>query len=50
MLVEKIDSTGSYGKSQHFTKIHIDKELLKGSIVDCKIYEINENILRAKLI
>ena len=50
MLVEKVDSTGSYGKSQHFTKIHIDKELPKGLIVNCKIYKMNENILSAKLI
>ena len=50
MLVEEVDPTGSYGKSQHFTKIHIDKELPKGSIVNCKIYEIKENILQAKSI
>ena len=50
MLVEKVDPTGSYGKSQHFTKIHIDKELPKGLIVNCKIYKMNENILNAKLI
>ena len=50
MLVEKVDLTGSYGKSQHFTKIHIDKELPEGSIVNCKIYKMNENILKAKLI
>ena len=50
MLVEEVDPTGSYGKSQHFTKIHIDKELLEGSIVNCKIYKMNENILKAKLI
>ena len=50
MLVEEVDPTGSYGKSQHFTKIHIDKELPAGSIVNCKIYKMNENILKAKLI
>jgi len=50
MLVEEVDPTGSYGKSQHFTKIHIDKELPKGLIVNCKIYKMNENILKAKLI
>ena len=50
MLVEKVDPTGSYGKSQHFTKIHIDKELPEGLIVNCKIYKMNENILKAKLI
>ena len=50
MLVEEVDPTGSYGKSQHFTKIHIDKELPEGSIVNCKIYKMNENILKAKLI
>ena len=50
VLVEEIDPTGSYGKSQHFTKIHIDKELPKGLIVNCKIYKMNENILKAKLI
>ena len=50
MLVEEVDPTGSYGKSQHFTKIHIDKELPEGSIVNCKIYKMNENMLKAKLI
>ena len=50
VLVEKVDPTGSYGKSQHFTKIHIDKDLPKGLIVNCKIYKMNENILKAKLI
>ena len=50
MLVEAVDPTGSYGKSQHFTKIHIDKELPEGLIVNCKIYKMNENILKAKLI
>ena len=50
MLVEEVDPTGSYGKSQHFTKIHIDKELPEGSIVNCKIYKMNGNILKAKLI
>ena len=50
MLVEEVDPTGSYGKSQHFTKIHIDKELPEGLIVNCKIYKMNENILNAKLI
>ena len=50
MLVETVNPTGSYGKSQHFTKIHIDKELPEGSIVNCKIYKMNENILNAKLI
>ena len=50
VLVEEVDPTGSYGKSQHFTKIHIDKELTEGSIVNCKIYKMNENILKAKLI
>jgi len=50
MLVEEVDPTGSYGKSQHFTKIHIDKELPEGLIVNCKIYKMNENILKAKLI
>ena len=50
VLVEEFDSSGSYGKTQHFTKIHIDKKLPKGIIVNCKIYKIKENILQAKLI
>ena len=50
MLIEYSNSAGSYGKSQHFTKIHIDKKLSEGSIVNCKIYEIKENELQAKLI
>ena len=50
ILVEKSNVEGSYGKSQHFTNIHINKELPKGLIINCEIFKIKENILQAKLI
>lgn len=50
MLVENSNTIRSIGKSQHFTKIKINKNITEGSIVDCKIYGVKENILQAKLI
>jgi len=50
VLIEHSNLTGSYGKTQHFTKVHIDKKLPEGLIVNCKIFKIKENILQAKLI
>ena len=50
MLVENSNVQGSYGKSQHFTNIHINKELPKGLSINCEIIEIKENILQAQLI
>ncbi len=50
MLVEQSNLRGSFGKSQHFTKIHINKKLSEGSIINCKIYKIKKDILQAKII
>ena len=50
MLVEQSNLKGSFGKSQHFTKILINEKLPEGSIGNCKIYKIKRNILQAKII
>ena len=50
MLVEQSNLKGSFGKSQHFTKILINEKLPEGSIVNCKIYKIKKDILQAKII
>ena len=50
MLVEHSNLKGSFGKSQHFTKIHINEKIPEGLIVKCKIYKINNNILQARII
>ena len=50
MLVEQSNLKGSFGKSQHFTKILINEKLPEGSIVNSKIYKIKRNILQAKTI
>ena len=50
VLVEEFDSSGSYGKTQHFTKIKIDQVISEGKIVRCKINGVDADILQAKLI
>ena len=50
MLVEQSNSTRSIGKSEHFTKIQISQKLPVGSIVNCKIHGVSENILQAVLV
>ncbi len=50
MLVEQSYSTISFGKSQHFTKIKIDKKLSEGSIVNCKIQSVYNNISQAVVV
>ena len=50
MLVEKVKENISYGKSQHFTKIKIEDIIKEGEIVKCKITNINNDILCAKII
>ena len=45
MLVEQSTFRGSFGKSQHFTKILIKEKLPEGSIVNCKIYKIIQNVI-----
>ena len=47
MLVEQSNLTMSMGKSQHFTKMQIKQKLPVGSIVNCKIQGVYENILQA---
>ena len=50
MLVEHSNITRSIGKSKHFTKMQIKQKLPVGSIVNCKIQEVHENVLQAVLI
>ena len=50
MLVEQVKENISYGKSQHFTKIKIKKSIKEGTIVKCRITEVNEFILNAQII
>ena len=47
MLVEKSYSNYSIGKTKYFTKVQINQKLSEGSIVDCKIFKIKNNILHA---
>ena len=49
-LIEQVKNTVSIGKSQYFTKIEISQKLKEGSIVDCIITDVHENILKADLI
>jgi threonylcarbamoyladenosine tRNA methylthiotransferase MtaB len=50
VLIEQVKNTISIGKSQYFTKIEIAQKLKEGSIVDCIITDVHENILKADLI
>ncbi len=50
VLVEKNELESSIGKSQYFTKVKINKNLKEGSLVKCKIYDVEENILQAKIL
>ena len=50
VLIEQVKETSSIGKSQHFTKVKIPQILTKGSIVDCIITSVHENILIGTLI
>ena len=50
VLIEQVKETVSIGKSQHFTKIEIPQILNEGSIVNCTVTEVNENISKATLI
>ena len=49
VLIEQVKNTISIGKSQYFTKIEIAQKLKEGSIVDCIITDVHENILKADL-
>ena len=50
VLIEQVKESSSIGKSQHFTKIEIPQILNKGSIVDCIISDVHENISKATVI
>ena len=50
VLIEQVKEKFSIGKSQHFTKIEIPQILNEGSIVNCIVTEVNENISKATLI
>ena len=50
VLVEQVKENISYGKSQHFTKIKIKRPIKEGTIVKCRITEVNEYILNAQTI
>ena len=50
VLIEKVKDSISYGKSQHYTKIEIPKTLSEGTIVDCVITNVRNNISIATLL
>jgi len=50
MLVEQVKENISYGKSQHFTKIKIQKMIKEGTIVKCIIKDVDQGILSANII
>ena len=50
VLVEKVKNSISFGKSQHFTKIEIPQTLNEGSIVNCIITSVHNNISKATLL
>ena len=50
VLVEQVKEDFSYGKSQHFTKIKLPKNLQEGEIVKCMITDFNNDILNAQII
>ena len=49
VLIEKVDNKTSFGKSQHFTKVEIDKKINIGSIIKCKIEKVENNISKGSL-
>ena len=50
VLVEKVNDNSSFGKSQHFIKTKIDKKINIGQIINCKITDFNDNILKGNII
>ena len=50
MLVEQVKENISYGKSQHFTKIKIQKSIQEGTIVKCVIEDVDQGVLSANII
>ena len=50
VLVEEVKNNSSFGKSQHFIKTKIDKKINIGQIINCKITDFNDNILKGNII
>ena len=50
VLIEQVKKSTSIGRSQHFNKIEIPQKLNEGSIVDCRIVDVNENVSYAALL
>ena len=50
MLVEQVKENFSYGKSQHFTKIKLSRNLKEGEIINCIITDYNNGMLNAQII
>ena len=50
MLVEQVKENFSYGKSQHFTKIKLSKNVNEGEIIKCTITDFKNGTLCAKMI
>ena len=50
VLIEQVKENISYGKSQHFTKIKIQKSIKEGEIVKCMILDVNNGTLTAQII
>ena len=50
VLVEEVNDNSSFGKSQHFIKTKIDKKINIGQIINCKITDFNDNILKGNII
>ena len=50
VLVEEVKDNSSFGKSQHFIKTKIDKKINIGQIINCKITDFNDNILKGNII
>ncbi len=50
VLVEEVNDNSSFGKSQHFIKTKINKKINVGQIINCKITDCNDNILKGNII
>ena len=50
VLIEEVNDNSSFGKSQHFIKTKIDKKINIGQIINCKITDFNDNILKGNII
>ncbi|PPR47966.1 MAG: Threonylcarbamoyladenosine tRNA methylthiotransferase MtaB [Alphaproteobacteria bacterium MarineAlpha5_Bin9] len=50
VLIEKVENSFSYGKSEYFTKIKLPYSIKEGMIVDCQIIKSDANIAEANII